>query len=235
MTASTMPGSSVSRGVGLGSASGPKGYVRTPGVVPAPVARSSIRMAGLADIPAIARITREGPQPTGIELAAMSQATRLMLTHVAFEHGALWVEQIDNGPILRALTAIPARELTAQHSALRDVIRRVGRRTAPSPAPVFGFGEVLLAELDRVRPVWLLVEISRESQNLFGDPALLAAGLKWARESSEPALDPVMVLTDTMPERRAAESLGFVERRTWGQRWPWWLGVAPPVGLASDA
>ena len=165
----------------------------------------------------------------------MSRATRLLLTHVAFEHGAIWVEQLDNGPILRAVTAIPTRELTGPHSALHDVIRRLGRPTTPPPVPVFGFGEVLLAELKSVRPVWLLIEISRESQNLDGDPALLAASLKWAREGSESALDPVMVLADTMPERRAAESLGFVERRTWGRRWPWWLGVAAPVASASDA
>jgi hypothetical protein len=36
-----------------------------------------------------------------------------------------------------------------------------------------------------------------------------------------------MVLTDTIPERAAAESLGFVERRSGGRSWPWWLGVYP--------
>lgn len=231
MTTSTLP----STCIGASAGSGPTAFAPTPDVVPAPVAQSSIRMAGLADIPAIARITREGPQPTVIEPAVMSRATRLLLTHVAFEHGALWVEQRDNGPITRAVTAIPARELTVPHSVLRDAIRRLGRPTAPPPVPVFGFGEVLLAELKSVRPMWLLIEISRESQNPAGDPALLAAGLQWAREHSEPALDPLMVLTDTMPERRAAESLGFVERRTWGRRWPWWLGVAAPVARASGA
>jgi hypothetical protein len=45
----------------------------------------------------------------------------------------------------------------------------------------------------------------------------------------------VMVLTDTMPERRAAENLGFVERRTWGRRWPWWLGVGAPAACTFDA
>jgi hypothetical protein len=192
-------------------------------------AHSSIRMAGLADIPAIARITGEGPQPEGIEPAVMSLATRLLLTHVAFEHGALWVEQMDGGPIIRAVTAIPAEQLSLQHSRLRDAIRRLGRPAAPPPLPVFGFGEVLLAELKSVKPAWLLMEISKASQNQMGDPALLETALQWARENSEPARDPVMVLTDTMPERRAAESLGFVERRTWGRHWPWWLGVAAPL------
>jgi FXSXX-COOH protein len=192
-------------------------------------------MANLADIPAIARITREGPQPAVIEAAVMSRNTRLLLTHVAFEHGALWVEELDDGPIVRAVTAIPARELAGPHSVLREVIRRLGRPAAPPPIPVFGFGEVLLAELKSVKPVWLLIEISRESHHTMGDPALLAAALDWAREHSVPARDPVMVLTDTMPERRAAESLGFVERRTWGRRWPWWLGVAAPLPPTSDA
>jgi FXSXX-COOH protein len=159
----------------------------------------------------------------------------LLLTHVAFEHGALWVEQMDDGPIARAVTAVPAGELLSPHSVLRDVIRRLGRPADPPPVPVFGFGEVLLAELKLVRPVWLLIEISKPSQNRIGDPALLGTALRWARERSEPAGDPVMVLTDTMAERRAAEDLGFVERRTWGRHWPWWLGVVAPVARSSDA
>jgi hypothetical protein len=206
-----------------------------PDVLPTTPARSSIRPAGLADIPAIARITREGPQPMLIEPAVMSRATRLMLTHVAFEHGALWVEQMDGGPIIRAVTAIPAGQLSSEGSPLRNDIRQLGRPVAPPPVPVFGFGEILLAELKLVGPAWLLIEISKASQNLTGDPALLAVALHWAREHSEPARDPVMVLTDTMPERRAAESLGFVERRTWGRRWPWWLGVTPSVARAFGA
>jgi hypothetical protein len=189
----------------------------------------------LADVPAIARITGEGPAPVGIEPAVMSRATRLLLTHVAFEHGALWVEQVDGGPISRAVTAIPAGRL--QHSVLRDVIRQVGRPATPPPMPVFGFGfgEVLLAEVKAVKPVWLLIEISKASQNQLGDPGLLGVALVWAREHSEPERDPVMVLTDTIPERRAAQSLGFVERRTWGRHWPWWLGVAAPVVRLFDA
>jgi hypothetical protein len=229
MTTSTLPPSCV------GARSGPNSSVHTPDVVPTLTARSSICMAGLADIPAIARITREGPQPAGIEPAVMSRTTRLLLTHVAFEHGALWVERVDDGPIIRAVTAIPAVQLSAQPSVLRDVIRRLGRPVASPPVPVFGFGEVLIAELKSVKPVWLLIEISKASQNLMGDPALLGAALQWAREHSEPARDPVMVLTDTMPERRAAESLGFVERRTWGRRWPWWLGVASPLACVLQA
>jgi hypothetical protein len=201
--------------------------VALPDVLQTQSAGSSIRLAGLADIPAIARITHEGPLPLGVEPAAMWRTTRLLLTHVAFEHGSLWVEQLNGGPITRAVTAIPAGELSAQQSQLRNVIRQLGRPAAPPPVPVFGFGEVLLAELRSVKPAWLLIEISKSSQNPLGNPALLGAALQWAHENSEPARDPVMVLTDTMPERRAAESLGFVERRTWGRRWPWWLGVAP--------
>ncbi len=45
-------------------------------VVPSIVACSSTRMAGLMDIPAIARITQEGPQAAGIEPEVMSRGTR---------------------------------------------------------------------------------------------------------------------------------------------------------------
>lgn len=228
MTTSTLPPSCV--GAGSGQCWG----IGTDVVSTSPT-RSAVRLAGLEDIPAIARITQEGPQPAGIAPAAMSRATRLLLTHVAFEHGALWVEQVGDGPIIRAAAAIPAGQLLAQQSKLRDVIRRLGRAAAPPPVPVFGLGEVLLAELRSVKAVWLLIEISKASKKPMGGPALLGVALHWVREHSEPDRDPVMVVTDTMSECRAAESLGFVERRMRGRHWPWWLGVAAPVARSFDA
>ena len=229
MTTSILPSAYLGARSGDGESPGMPEPVQSPAEAP------SIRMAGLADIPGIARITTEGPQPEVGDTAVMSTATRLLLTNVAFEHGALWLEEVDDGPVARAVIAVPAGELLSQHSLLRDAIRRLGRPAAPPPLPVFGFGEVLLAELKLVRPVWLLIEISKPSQNLTGDPALLDAALQWARGRSGAAGEPVMVLTDTMPERRAAERLGFVERRTWGRHWPWWLGVAAPVARLSGA
>jgi hypothetical protein len=132
------------------------------------------------------------------------------------------------------VTAIPAGQL--QPSVLRDVIRQVGRQALPPPVPVFGFGfgfgfgEVLLAEVKSVKPVWLLIEISNASQNRMGILPYLARRCS-GRGSTRTLRFPVMVLTDTMPERRAAENLGFVERRTWGRRWPWWLGGGGPDGV----
>ena len=117
MTTSTLPRLSVCARLGG------NGEKYLPDVVPTSPVPSSIRMAGLADIPGIERITREEPQPAGIEPAAMSRAKRLLLTHVAFEHGALWVEQVDDEPITRAAAAIPAGQLLAQHSAMHKIIR----------------------------------------------------------------------------------------------------------------
>ena len=201
---------------------------------PAPPAPdlSPIRMAGLADIPSIARITQEGPQPEGIEPAVMSRATRLLLTHVAFEHGALWVEQPAGGPIVRAVIAIPAGQLPQRHRLQRQAARQLGK--ASTPAPLSGFSQELLDELTSAGSLWLLIEISKASHNRLGDPALLSRALRWARTQSGPHA-PVMVLTDTMPERTAAESLGFVERRTGGLGWLWWLGVAAPEASMSGS
>ncbi|HEY5249314.1 MAG TPA: hypothetical protein VIJ15_12785, partial [Dermatophilaceae bacterium] len=123
-------------------------------------ATASIRLAGLADIPAIARITGEGPQPADFEPAAMSRATRLLLTHVAFEHGALWVEQMDGGPITRAVMAIPAGHLPQQRSILGRVSGQRGRPPTPLPAAALGFPDSILAELSSARSWWVLIEIS---------------------------------------------------------------------------
>lgn len=198
----------------------------------APSSGSSIRMAGLADIPAIERITQEGP-PAGIAPEVMARATRLLLTLVAFEHGALWVEQASDGSIVRAVTAIPAEQLPPRRSLMRDVAQQLGV-AVPLPAAA-GLGRAFLAELKAVEPQWVLIEISKRTSHRNGDPALLRVALEWARTQSESDTAPVMVLADSMPERAAAQCLGFVERRTWGYGWPWWLGVAGPVARAIDA
>lgn len=104
----------------------------------------------------------------------------------------------------------------------------------PPPAET-GFGQAFLAELKAVDPAWVLSEISKTSPHRLGDPALLGAALQWARPQSDSARDPVMVLADSVHERAAAESLGFVERRTWGRRWTWWLGVAAPAARTLRA
>lgn len=205
-----------------------EGLARTPKPVEAgdPGGLVTIRMAGLADVPAIARITQEGPPPADIEPEVMSQATRVLLTVVAFEHGALWVEQAAGGPILRAVIAVPASQLPPKPALMRDLANELGIRTPPRRATAAGLGRALLAELTAVAPGWVLIEISKAMPSRTADPALLGAALAWVREQPADAPAPVMVLADSFLEREAAVALGFDERRTWGHGWPWWLGVA---------
>ena len=193
-----------------------------------------IRIAGLADIPAIARITQEGPPPEDIEPEVMSQATRMLLTLVAFEHGALWVEQEVGGPILRAVTSIPATQLPPGPAVLRDLASQLGFLAAPHRA-VVSLGKTLVAELASVAAGWVLIEISKAVPSRTADPALLGAALAWTRAQPAPAPGPVIVLADSFLERDAAIALGFVEHRTWGHGWPWWLGIAPAAEPAACA
>lgn len=191
-------------------------------------ARVTIRQAGLADVPAIARITQEGPPPEDIEPEVMSQATRVLLTLVAFEHGALWVEQAVDGAILRAVTAIPASQLPPRPAVLRDLAHELGINP-PHRSAAVGLGKALLAELTAIAPGWVLIELSKALPTRTADPALLGAALAWTRRQPRPMSAPVMVLADSFLEREAAVELGFVEHRAWGHGWPWWLGVAPAV------
>ncbi|MGV8967544.1 MAG: hypothetical protein ACOH2F_14855 [Cellulomonas sp.] len=192
-----------------------------------------IRLARLADIPAIARITQEGPPPEDIEPEVMSQATRMLLTLVAYEHGALWVEAVVAGPIVRAVIAIPACELPPRPAVMRDLANEMGILVAPHKAAA-GIGKAFLAELAAIAPDWVLIEISKSAPRRAADPALLGAALAWARNQPAPAdgAGPVIVLADSFVEREVAVKLGFVEHRTWGHGWPWWLGVAPAATSA---
>ena len=213
-----------------GLVSGPSQSVDSvPGVPGADLVE--IRLARLADIPAIARITQEGPPPEDIEPEVMSQATRMLLTLVAYEHGALWVEQATDGPILRAVIAIPAAELPPRPAVMRDLANEMGILAAPHKAAA-GLGKAFLAELAAISPAWVLIEISKAAPRRSADPALLGAALAWTRAQPAPDLAPVIVLADSFLEREAAVQLGFVEHRTWGHGWPWWLGVAPAAPAA---
>ncbi|RYV50426.1 hypothetical protein [Pengzhenrongella frigida] len=206
---------------------GDPGSVGAPGLV-------TIRKAGVSDIPAIARITQEGPPPEDIEPEMMSRATRVLLTLVALEHGALWVEQAADGSILRAVTAIPASQLPPRPAVMRDLAHELGMLTPPHRGAA-ELGKELLAALTAIAPGWVLIEISRAIPSRTADPALLGAALAWTRAQPVPGPAPVMVLADSFLEREAAVALGFVEHRTWGHGWPWWLGVAPPMTPAPPA
>lgn len=191
-----------------------------------PSPRASIRMAGIADITAIARITQEGPQPTDVEPEMLARTTRLVLTHLAFEHGSLWVENGPDGAIVRAVAAVPGLEVSRTELMRRDVVPQVTAHlqlpTFPAPGQEHqGFR----AAVSAVGPAWILAEISKASLNETGDPALLAAALAWTREQADRVPGPVVVLADTGPERAAAQRLGFVERRATNPRSDWWIGV----------
>ncbi|WP_407343770.1 hypothetical protein [Pengzhenrongella phosphoraccumulans] len=196
--------------------------------------RVEIRLARLADIPAIARITQEGPPPEDIEPEVMSQATRMLLTLVAYEHGALWIEEVVDGPILRAVIAIPACELPPRPAVMRDLATEMGILAAPHKAAA-GLGKAFLAELAAIAPAWVLIEISKAAPRRTADPALLGAALAWTRAQPTPDATraPVIVLADSFLEREVAVQLGFLEHRTWGHGWPWWLGVAPAATPVS--
>lgn len=204
-------------------------------------ARASIRLAGLTDIPAIARITQEGPQPTGVEPEMLARATRLVLTHLAFEHGSLWVQNGPDGSIARAVAAVPARAASRGHMLRRDIFPDLGDLAArPRAVEVASRtehadprvqqadpGGGLRAALVSVAPSWILAEVSRASLNESGDPALLSAALRWTRGQIGTIPGPIVVLADTEPERAAAQWLGFVEPRGGAGGSAWWLGLDP--------
>ena len=180
----------------------------------------SIRQAGIEDIPAVARITQEGPLRTDVDPESAARSTRLLLTHVAFERGALWVEDGVDGRITRAVAVVPG----GQHSPWETVGRVVApdlARVPPGPEA----GRALGTELAAVAPRWVLSEISQGSLEQPGPPALLGAALRWARAEPGWRHGPIAVVADTETERQAAESLGFTQRWTGGPPPGWWLGV----------
>lgn len=184
----------------------------------------SIRQAGIEDIPAVARITQEGPLRTDVDPESAARATRLLLTHVAFERGSLWVEEGADGRIARAVAVVPGGQLSPWETVGRVVAPDLAR-VAPVQPPGPEVGRVFRTELSAVAHRWVLSEISQGPLARPGPPALLEAALRWARAKPGSVNGPIAVVADTEAEREAAESLGFVERWNGGPPPGWWLGV----------
>ena len=191
-----------------------------------------IRQAGIEDIPAVARITHEGPlrSDPDPDPESAARATRLLLTHIAFERGALWVEDGADGRIARAVAVVPGGQMSPWETA--------GRVAAPDLARVVSMADVgrpFRAELAAVAPRWVLNEISAVPVGCPGPPTLLATALAWARAEQGWRHGPIAVVADTEAERRAAEQLGFTEAWTGGPPPGWWLGVDADPAEAARA
>ncbi|CAN5440172.1 hypothetical protein BH11ACT1_BH11ACT1_01040 [soil metagenome] len=179
-----------------------------------------IRQAAIEDIPAVARITHEGPLRTDLDPESAARATRLLLTHIAFERGALWVEDGADGRIARAVAVVPGGQMSPWETAGRVVAPDLARVASMADA-----GRPLRTDLAAVAPRWVLSEISAGPLERPGPPTLLAAALGWARAEPGWRHGPIAVVADTEAERWAAEQLGFTEAWTGGPPPGWWLGV----------
>jgi len=100
----------------------------------------SVRRAELIDVPAVARllgapVPAEWRSGTGLSDQALTSATRLILTHVALEHGEFWVAVDPSGPVRAAVVLLPPGHRSGQ---IMDVALRLelGLLPAARPEPV---------------------------------------------------------------------------------------------------
>lgn len=204
----------------------------------------TIRLAGVEDIAAVARITQEGPPRPDVDPEVLARTTRLLLANIALERGSLWVEAAPDGRIARAVAAVPGTEKSSWLLPGRDAILRLeGLEGRAMAAPVeAGAGRALLAELTAIGPCWVLSEISKVPVPPDRHTELLTAALRWADAQPRRGDGPVVVVADCEAERDAAVAAGFVERRSWGAAretvrdvaWDdagtgWWIGARDTV------
>ncbi len=186
-------------------------------------ARSArVRRGGLRDVPAIARLatyTRSG----AAEPARITQARRLLLAHVAFEGGALWVEHDADGILTRAATAIPAGGDAISRPVLNGILR------AFQPPALYATRSELdldedLAAIAATAPSWILAQMTATSHHQRGDDtALLATAVEWA--TADEAEATLVVLVAAANERIQAERLDFRGCQQTRPRGDWWLGL----------
>jgi len=198
---------------------------------------ASVRRAGVADIPAISRLARDASTD---EPEATSRARRLLLTHVALEHGALWIESLpDELAPRRAITAIPGRSPGpgADGKPSRPVLEQILRRFEVSSAAVVSQSEPdagLLSALEAIDADWIISEITRAPAPDETGPELLATALRWAQAHGRAPLERVAVLAASDAERVAAVSLRVTRFAESTSTDSWWLGVtATGTGTAA--
>ena len=186
-------------------------------------ARSArIRRGGLRDVPAIARLATH-PRSGAAEPARIIQARRLLLAHVAFEHGALWVEHDLEGALTRAATAIPAGGDAISRPVLNGILRAFQPPALYATRSEPDLDEDLAA-IAANAPTWILAQMTATSDHQRGDDtALLATAVAWAtRDQAEATL---VVLAAATNERIQAERLNFRECQQTRPRGDWWLGL----------
>jgi hypothetical protein len=185
-----------------------------------------MRLGGLRDVPAIARLaslTRSDPT----EPVRIAQARRLLLAHVAFEHGALWVEHDVDGILTRAATAIPGGRDVISGPVLNGILRSFQPPTVGGADPTPARDEVLAA-IAAAAPTWILAQLTAGGHHPWpGDTAMLATAVDWATGHTPDAT--LAVLAVTANERAQAERLGFGQGQQIRYRGEWWLGLRPPA------
>lgn len=185
-----------------------------------------VRLGGLRDIPAIARLATL-TRSDATEPVRIAQARRLLLAHVAFEHGALWVEHDIDGTLTRAATAIPGGRGVISRPVLSGILRSFQQPTVggAEPTPV---SDEVLAAIAAAAPTWVLAQLTAEGHHQWpDDTAMLATAVDWATGHAPDAT--IAVLAATANEQAQAERLGFCQGQQIRHRSEWWLGLRPPT------
>ena len=189
-----------------------------------------VRRGGLRDVPAIARLavhTRAAAEP-----AKITQARRLLLAHVAFEHGALWVEHDADGTLTRAATAIPAGGHAISRSVLNGILRAFQQPAVGHSRHRPDLDEGLAA-IAAAAPTWSLAQMAATGHHQRADDtALLATAVDWATGHQAEAT--LMLLAATANERLQAERLGFCTCRQMRPRGDWWWGLRRSTTSRSE-
>ncbi len=188
-----------------------------------------VLQAGLADIPAIARLAKDaapGPEP-----ATVARARRLLLAHVAFEHGALFVQHDAAGVLHAAVSVIPGGTDTISRAVMSGILRTFENVLTGDQTSLRDRDEVRAA-LQAAHPAWIISPIAAATAGAeSGGGKLLTTAVRWASDHSAPS-SPLAVLADCETDRETAEWMGFIEHRISRLRSPWWFAIRP--GPARD-
>lgn len=139
---------------------------------------AGVHSASLADVPAIARLATV-VRPREVEPAQVARARRLLLTHVTFEYGALWVEHDEHGTLTRAAAAIPGGSQALSRPVLSGILRLFEEPVVSGSA--LALGDDVLRAIDAAAPTWILAQITMTGHHHRAeDTALLTTAVTWA-------------------------------------------------------
>ncbi|MES5823419.1 hypothetical protein [Streptomyces sp. RG80] len=166
-------------------------------------ARTTVRRAGLVDVPAVVRLF-EAPEHPAVDWDQAQRALRLILAHYALEEGQVWVAERVDGTLLAAAVWLPPGT-ESPHTRFSGLLAR--ELTTPLPAePLLS---TALKQAKPAAPHWTVVTVCIPDDSEAWDRTVVTDLLTPGLQAVDAENTPAVALTLSPRHMDQLRPLGF--------------------------